>query len=128
MEKDFFGWAKVKQQVHERTHPPYFGVGKIWWCSLGANLGHEQDGKGNRWTRPVVVLSKFNEHTAGAVPLTGRKRRGRYYLPLGEVGGRPSSAILSQLRLIDSRRLLEKLGSISREKHAELKKAVTAIL
>jgi mRNA interferase MazF len=128
MEKDFIGWAKIKSQVHKRTQPPYFGVGQIWWCSLGANVGHEQDGKGDRWSRPVVVLSKFSEQTALVVPLTGRERRGRYYLPLGEVGGRPSSAIISQLRLIDSRRLLEKLGSISREKHAALKKAVTAIL
>jgi mRNA-degrading endonuclease toxin of MazEF toxin-antitoxin module len=76
----------------------------------------------------VVVLSKFNEHSCVVIPLTGRERHGRYYVPLGDVTGRPSSAILSQLRLIDSRRLLQKIGSISREKHAQLKKAVTAIL
>jgi mRNA interferase MazF len=128
MEKDFFGWAKIKQKVHERKRVPYYNVGQIWWCSLGANVGTEQDGKGPQYVRPVVVLTKFNEHSCLIVPLTSRERQGRYYLYLGAVGSRPSSAILSQLRLIDSRRLLEKAGSISRRKHAQLKKAVTDIL
>ena len=128
MEKDFFGWAKIKQRVHKRKQAPYFGVGQIWWCSLGANVGTEQDGKGPQYVRPVVVLTKFNEHSCLVVPLTGRERHGRYYAYLGEINGRPSSAILSQLRLIDSRRLIQKAGSISREKHAALKKAVTDIL
>jgi mRNA interferase MazF len=128
MEKDFFGWAKIKQGVHERKRAPYYGVGQIWWCSLGANVGTEQDGKGANFTRPVVVLTKFNEHSALVLPLTGRERHGRFYCYLGEVNGRPSSAILSQLRLIDSKRLIEKAGSISPEKRAVLKKAVTDIL
>src|SRR5215203_4923320 len=111
MENDFFGWAKIKERVDKRKQAPYFGVGQIWWCSLGANVGTEQDGKGPQYVRPVVVLTKFNEHSCLVVPLTGRERQGRYYLYLGAVGDRPSSAILSQLRLIDSRRLLEKAGS-----------------
>src|SRR5215217_3215995 len=123
MEKDFLGCAKIKQQVQNRKQPPYYAEGQIWWCSLGSNVGTEQDGKGTRYLRPVVVLSKFNEHSCVVVPLTGRERKGRYYLPLGTGTGRPSSAILSQLRLIDSKLLLEKIGSISREKHAHLKKA-----
>ena len=128
MEKDFFGWAGIKQKVHERKQPPYFAEGQIWWCSLGLNVGTEQDGKGEDFVRPVVVLTKFNEHSCVVVPLTGRERRGRYYLSLGTVTGRPSSAILSQLRLIDSRRLANKIGWISKEEHAAMKKAVTALL
>ena len=128
MEKDFFGWAKIKQQVQERTDTPFFSVGQIWWSSLGSNVGTEQDGKGPAFVRPVVVLTKFNEQSCLVIPLTGRERSGRYYVPLGDVTGRPSSAILSQVRLIDSKRLLQKIGSISRAQHATLKKAVTAIL
>jgi mRNA interferase MazF len=128
MEKDFFGWAKIKQEVQERQDTPFFGVGQIWWCSLGANVGTEQDGKGPEFLRPVVVLTKFNEQSCLVVPLTGRHRSGRYYVPLGDVTDRPSSAILSQVRLIDSRRLQNKIGWLSREKHIALKKAVTAIL
>src|SRR5215213_2215415 len=128
MEKDFFGWAKIKQEVQERKRPPFFGVGQIWWCSLGANVGNEQDGKGPAFARPVAVLTKFNEQSCLIVPLTGRERSGRYYMALGDVTGRLSSAILSQVRLIDSRRLQNKIGRLSRDKHTALKKAVTAIL
>src|SRR3712207_4346041 len=79
MEKDFFGGAEVKQKVNERKRAPYYNVGQIWWCSLGANVGIEQDGKGPQYVRPVVVLTKFNEHACLVVPLTGRERQGRYY-------------------------------------------------
>jgi mRNA interferase MazF len=127
MEKDFFGWAKIKQEVQERKRPPFFGVGQIWWCSLGANVGNEQDGKGPAFVRPVVVLTKFNEQSCLVIPLTGRERSGRYYVPLGDVTGRPSSAILSQVRLIDSKRLLQKIGSISRAQHATLKNLIVQL-
>ncbi len=128
MEKDFFGWAEKKQKVHERKQAPFFNVGQIWWCSLGANVGTEQDGKGSDFLRPIVILTKFNEHSCLVLPLTGRRRAGRFHVPLGEVHGRQSSAILSQLRLIDSRRLKNKIGAISRAKHSALKKAVMDIL
>ncbi len=56
--KDFDTWNNLKKGVNA-------GKGKlykerdIWWCSLGVNVGFEQDGTGNSYERPVVVLRGF---------------------------------------------------------------------
>jgi hypothetical protein len=61
MEKDFFGWAKVKANLHHKRKINYFNEREVWWCAMGANIGHEQDGKGKLWTRPVLILRKIKD-------------------------------------------------------------------
>jgi hypothetical protein len=46
-------------------------------------------------------------------------------MAIGEVGGRQAFAVLSQLRNIDSRRLIEKKGHVDAELLAYLKKAAS---
>ncbi len=46
-------------------------------------IGFEQDGTGEHFDRPVVVIRGFNEHIFFGVALTGRKRKGLCYLPVG---------------------------------------------
>ena len=39
-------------------------------CHLGANVGFEQDGIGEDFLRPVLILRKFNVYMFWALPLT----------------------------------------------------------
>ena len=125
MEKDFFGWIKEKKRLHEKKREVYFAEREIWWCALGVNVGFEQDGKGERYERPVVIIKKFNAHACAVIPLSTRDKKGWYYFPLGEIGGRKATAILSQIRFIDRRRLINKVGTLPEDIFSELKKAVT---
>ena len=52
---------------------------EVWWCSLGANIGFEQDGGGEDFERPVVILKKFNLDACLIVPLTARPKKGIGY-------------------------------------------------
>jgi hypothetical protein len=62
MKKDFDGWIKKKKSLHEssKEKAAYFYEREIWWCSIGINIGFEQDGKNEHFERPVLVLRKFN--------------------------------------------------------------------
>ena len=60
MPDDFDKWNNKKKQLHVRTNAPTFKEREVWWCSLGANIGTEQNGKGQNFTRPVLVLRKFS--------------------------------------------------------------------
>jgi mRNA interferase MazF len=124
-EKDFFGWIEEKKRLHEKQKEVYFDEREIWWCALGVNIGFEQDGKGERYERPVVIIKKFNAHACAVVPLTARDKKGWYYLALGIIEGRNATAILSQVRFVDRRRLINKIGTLPESPFAELKKAVT---
>jgi mRNA-degrading endonuclease toxin of MazEF toxin-antitoxin module len=106
MKKDFDKWSKRKQEIDSSSVPPLFNEGEVWHCHMGINVGFETDGKENSFLRPVFILKKFNQHTFWAVPLTHTGKSSIYYHQL-----RDSSLgylNLSQLRLMDTRRLLRR--------------------
>jgi mRNA interferase MazF len=102
MPKDFDGWNEKKKSIHDREQAPFFHEREVWWCVLGLNVGYEQDG-GEKFARPMLVVKKFNKDVLWALPLTTSEKRDRYYVPMS--GQEGSAVILSQLRLISSKRL-----------------------
>jgi len=111
MAKDYRKWQKEKTRINLRN-PPFFYEREVWWCTLGKNVGHEQDGGDIFFTRPVVILTKFNLNLCLVVPLTKKRREGRYYFFIGPIQNRNAVAILSQIRIIDSRRLSFKITTL----------------
>ncbi|OGG53822.1 hypothetical protein A3H16_03565 [Candidatus Kaiserbacteria bacterium RIFCSPLOWO2_12_FULL_53_8] len=104
MQKDFDKWNEEKKKLHNRESGVFFHEREIWWCSLGVNVGFEQDGTNDLFERPVLVVKKFNRDVLWVLPLTRSDKKNRYYLPV-TIGEENSVVILSQLRLISSKRL-----------------------
>ena len=125
MEKDFDRWNKIKIAINasDETERVYFHEGDIWWVHLGVNVGFEIDGKQREFSRPVVVLRKYNQFSFLALPLTTNAKPNKWRIAIGDVAGRQAFAILSQLRNIDSHRLIEKKGHVDADLLAHLKKA-----
>src|SRR5882724_3693985 len=102
MVKDFDRWNEIKKATDaaDEGSRVFFREGEIWWVRLGINVGYETDGKNREFTRPVIVLKKYNQYSFLAVPLTTAQRPNQYRLPIGAVGGKEAFATLSQLRNI----------------------------
>ncbi len=113
MKKDFQRWHQLKSDLHEKSGQALFQEREIWWCALGANVGFEQDGSGELFTRPVLILTKFNLDVCLVVPLTARLKKGKYYFPVGNITGRDAVAVLSQIRFIDRKRLAKKIATLN---------------
>jgi len=79
MEKQFDLWNGLKKKLHATRHEPFLHEREIWICSLGANIGYEQDGKNENFARPVLVIKKFNNDIFLAVPLSSKVKEGKYY-------------------------------------------------
>lgn len=124
MRKDFKKWHDKKMQVDDIAKRPFFHEREVWWCSLGINVGFEQDGKGERFARPVLVFKKFNNEVFWAVPLSAKIKKGQFYAPIELGDDLPRVVIISQLRLIDARRLMDKIGTISADNYRLIQKAV----
>jgi hypothetical protein len=45
MEKDFWKWHSLKSEIEGHVFVSPFYEREIWWCSIGANVGAEEDGK-----------------------------------------------------------------------------------
>jgi mRNA-degrading endonuclease toxin of MazEF toxin-antitoxin module len=128
MGKNFDEWNSKKKSIDGRVAAPFYHQREIWWCSLGVNVGFEQDGTGVNYDRPVVVIRGFNQHIFFGVALTGKRKQGKYYLPIGEVEGTEASAILSQVRLIDTKRLVRKAGTLDEDMFKQLCNAIKETL
>ena len=85
-----------------------FKEGEIWWCNLGINIGSEQNGTGNGFERPVLIIKIFSKNTALVFPLTSRSKVGSYYFKLSD----KDIVILCQPRLIDTKRLSRRIEKI----------------
>lgn len=127
MQKDFDGWNEEKKKTNEE-HPRLYTVREIWWCRLGINVGTEQDGKGDRFLRPCIILRAFGPDACLVVPLTTSAREHPLRVPVGDVQGEKARANISQMRIIDTRRLIEKVGFLEVHLFQELKKRVKALL
>lgn len=126
--KDFQFWHFQKSDIHENKVRVNFHEREVWFAAVGANIGHEEDGKGEKFLRPVIILKKFNNETLWGVFTTKQNRVGKYYFKFEYRKDDSTTANLSQLRLVDSKRLVYQIGSISEIDFSELKKRIIALI
>ena len=112
-EKDFEGWGIKKNKINNRNLKPLeILVGDIWWVYIGANIGTEIDGKGDNWTRPVIVLKIIDNTSIFVAPLTSSKFYNNKWHPIlnydfidSNGKFKKSKVCLNQVKAIDYRRL-----------------------
>lgn len=108
---DFENWGNRKFKVHDNK-PVLANKGEIWWCNLGKNIGFEEDGKGEEFERPVLVLKVFNSEICICVPLTSKEHNDKFHCKVQIDSGITSYAILSQIRNLSTRRFRRFVGSV----------------
>ena len=127
-DKDFNEWHIQKSTLQDSKSRVFFHEREVWFASLGLNIGYEQDGKRDKFLRPVVIVKKFNNEVCWGVPTTKKSKVGKYYYLFEYKKDETTTAILSQLRLIDAKRLDYKIGSMSEADFLEMKKHLISFL
>lgn len=126
--KDFAKWIALKEKLDKTTYiPPLFKEGEVWWCSIGANVGHEINGKSELFSRPVVVFKKLSKDVFIGIPLSTKQKVGSWYVPISHKE-RSAIANISQLRLFDFKRLSSKYGELDKSDFDKIKKCLKALL
>lgn len=124
MEKDFQKWHKIKVGLNNAPTRMFFHEREVWWCSIGVNVGFEQDGRGEHFARPILVFKKFNNEVFWAIPLSTKVKKGKFYVSIELGDNVPRVVIISQLRLVDAKRLIDKISTISNDNYKLIQKAV----
>lgn len=138
MEKDFDSWNGIKKVVHnDSVARIFFHPRELWFAHLGANVGFEQDGRGEEFLRPLLVLRKFNNEVCWVLPLTKKQKANNPYYMTVRYSGFPevegaalhsSVVILSQLRLVDAKRFRYKIGTVHEDEFAVIKEKIRQLL
>lgn len=127
MEKDFDKWNEIKKNTHNKNFDEYIHEREVWWCSLGLNIGSEEDGKNELFERPVLILKKFNRDMILVIPLSSKVKDNKYYINFS-YNNEESSALISQIKLISTKRLLRKIRKMDSKTYKEILKAVKDML
>ena len=124
-------WGKLKKKVSTKQNKLYFKEKDIFFMHMGKNIGYEQDGKGDDFLRPVIIIKKFNKDMFWGIPLTTNIKQGKYYYNFDLDGykiKRKNNAILSQIRPFGVERLNQKIGVINDNDFNNIKESLKSII
>lgn len=128
MQKGFDKWNKQKKEINKRADAPFYHEREVWWCALGVNVGFEQDGSGRQHDRPVLILKGLSAQTFVAIPLTTSNHEHPLRPSVGVVEGKEARALLSQIRVVDAKRLIRKIEYLEQARFKDIRKAVRDML
>ena len=115
MEKDFDRWNELKKRIENRSDnfmSNFPKVGEVWMFNLGRNVGYEQNGSSEDFSRPVLVIKKFSSQMFWCVPLSSKQKNIDFYFNYTDFNGHKVSAILAQMKLGSVKRFKRKLYDI----------------
>jgi len=124
MPKDFDKWNEYKKIIDNNGRNINFHERDIWWCSIGVNVGSEQDSYSRDFARPVIILKKFTERSFFGVPLTTKIKKGKYRICF-TFNNIKSDMLIWHTRSFDSKRLINKVGVLP---EAEFRLLVSSIV
>ncbi len=112
---DFDLWNYKKKEINNKIIPTSFHYyeREVWWCSIGKNIGSEENGKNEYFERPIIIFRIFGSETLWALPLTSReiKPESRKEIEI-MLNNHKQTVDLAQIRLISSKRLLRYAGIV----------------
>lgn len=118
--KKFNEWNEVKKRIDNKTKISIPKEREVYWTCIGENVGFEQNGKSKLFTRPVLVLKRFNKNIFFGIPLSTQIKEGNFFF-IFTLNSSLSNALLVQGKLFDIKRLEKKIGMISKDEFIELK-------
>jgi len=128
--KDFDSWNELKKKIEAKKNDPekFPKEGEVWMSNLGKNIGYEQNGSGDNFSRPLLIIKKFNNHMFWAVSLSTKQKGFDFYFNYTDPHDQKVSAILAQMKLVSVKRLKRKLYEIPNELFDQMKQKIKSFL
>lgn len=126
----FDRWNELKKSIEQEVDDPHKfpKEGEVWMCSLGKNIGFEQNGSGESFSRPVMIVKKFNNHMFWTIALSTKQKRFDFYFNYTDPNGLKVSGILAQMKLTSQKRLKRKLYEMPTEEFEKVKVKLRSFL
>ncbi|MGB5867259.1 MAG: type II toxin-antitoxin system PemK/MazF family toxin [Arcobacteraceae bacterium] len=117
--KEYDKWNEIKKLTN--THNIKLGIKQreIFWAKIGQNVGFEQDGKGEHFSRPVIVIRQITKDLFVGIPTSTKLRDGNDYFHTFRYFDKDNnelevSALILQLKVFSIKRLMNKIGMINK--------------
>ncbi|MDQ3014643.1 MAG: type II toxin-antitoxin system PemK/MazF family toxin [bacterium] len=105
-------WNIQKKKINVKPTNLFPQEKEVWMCVFGKNIGFEQNGSDNHFTRPGLVIKKFNNQMFWVLPLSTKQKDLDFYFNFTDQNNLKVSLILAQLRLLSIKRFKRKMYKI----------------
>lgn len=127
MIKRFLEWIDIKIKTHNTLrNPPLTREGDIWWAKIGDNIGQEINGKGDNFVRPICIYKKLSHTLYMVIPMTSKYKIGSWYISIYQKN-KKVTLCLHQMRVIDYKRLMNKIGEIDESDFKNIYRSVISL-
>jgi mRNA interferase MazF len=128
--KDFNKWNELKKKIDEEDSLPdnFPKEGEVWMSSVGVNIGYEQNGSEDNFSRPMLIVKKFNNHMFWAIPLSTKQKDFDFYFNFTDQNGQKVSAILAQMKLVSVKRLKRDIYIMPKELFDQIKEKLKSFI
>jgi mRNA interferase MazF len=126
----FDRWNNLKKNFeHYYCRPEKFPKEvEVWMSAFGKNVGFEQNGTGSNFSRPVLVVKKFNNQMFWVVPLSTKQKSLDFYFNYTDPDNNNVVAILAQMKLVSNKRLIRNMYEIKQDYFIEIKQRLRNLL
>jgi len=130
MQKDFDNWNELKKKIDAKDNIPdnFPKEGEVWMSNVGVNVGYKQNGSEDNFSRPVLIVKKFNNHMFWAIPLSTKQKDFDFYFNYTDPNNQKVSVILAQMKLVSVKRLKRDIYVISDELFIQIKQKLKLFL
>lgn len=122
-------WNEIKKTINKsQVTNKYPKECEVWMSSLGLNVGYEQNGVGNSFLRPVLIIKKVNNQIFWCIPLSTKQKKIDFYYNFTDPNGKRVSAIFAQIKTQSQKRFHRKLYTMNNSDYVRLKNAIKSYL
>jgi len=126
--KQYDKWNEIKKKIDAKIKKIVTPKEReVYWASIGENIGNEQNGKGDIFSRPVLIIKRFSKSMFFGVPLSTQIKEGTFFYNFTFLE-KKSNALIVQGRLFDSKRLENRIGMINKDDFANIKQSLKELL
>jgi mRNA interferase MazF len=124
-------WNTIKQSIEQSERQLGIKPREIFWTKIGQNIGDEEYGKGEAFSRPVIIVRQLTHDLFIGVPITTTLKENDYFQMFEfktKRGISTNSAMLLQIRTFSKKRLTSKLGKMGVEDFQKLQRKLVKLI
>lgn len=129
--QEYDKWNEVKKETIQNKRKLGIKVREIFWVKIGQNIGDEEYGKGEMFSRPVIVVRQLTSDLFLGVPLTSTLKDDDYFHQF-EFNSKKcivkNSAMILQLRTFSKKRITDKIGKVNMEDFKKIQDKITRMI
>lgn len=132
MNKRFDEWNETKKQTESGNRKVGIKPRELFWLKIGQNIGSEEYGKGDNFTRPVIVIRKLTHDLFLGIPTTTALRNDDYFHNFEynnkSKGKIFTSAMILQIKVFSTKRLMNRIGMVDKENFKMIQEKIKGLI